>query len=369
MQFNKVIILVIGIFSVMTGCGTGFVDGWKDNDKEDSGLSPAQFCEMKDGYSWVNEACQKDSGLNLNDVGTEAQCKNIRDAFWTGEKCLHFSALVETQCGAFPELIWQAGFCNLKVKANCEAEGKFYKDGQCEDRPVVTFKGVLTQYLVRSGQLQPVEYSVTEGAVLTIANPTCEGFFALAGGKVVSSESFKVPENQAACEADLVGLKKGVESLVQKIKVTFSDGFQTYCADPDVDGAILYLTLKIMDALDAPDCAAAVKSLAQRTVIKFTGDVRISRLEPLAGLANVRMLEITGSTVEDLAPLASLTGLNWLDLSLGNVQDINALAGLKNLKHLFLENNPIAKKTSKTEKNCPTTASTNEAVRKFCLDK
>lgn len=361
-------IVLTGIFTV-AGCGTGFVDGWKDNGKEHSGLSPDQHCEMRDGYSWVNDSCQKDSGLNLNDVVSEAQCKNVRDAYWAGEKCQHFSALAESQCGTFSDLLWQNGYCSLKVKAECEGLGKFYKDGQCEDRPVATYKGTLTQHLVRSGQLQPVEYTVSEGAVLTIAGATCEGFFALADGKVISSEAFKLAENQAACEADLIAMKKGVESLVQKIKVTFSDGFLTHCSDPEVDVAILYMTLKIMDALESPDCAAAVKSLSLRTVIKFTGDRKVSRLEPLAGLSNVRMLEITGSSVEDISPVASLTGLNWLDLQNGKVNDLNALAGLKHLKYLFIDGNPIAEKSFKTEKNCPTTPATNEIVREFCLDK
>ena len=368
MHFSRMMCLVLGIIFVTAGCGTGFVDGWSDNEKQGSGMTPAEYCKSKGGHTWINGSCQKNTGFDLTQI-SEDQCKDIENAFWLGDKCRHYYELNESQCASYDNLKWHGEICDLKAKVECEESGKWYEAGECLERPILTLSGALEQNLVKSAQMEPVELGFSEGSLPSIKSTTCEGFFAISEGKLISNADYKIEDTQKSCVAKLVSVKRTVQSLIQTVTINFSEGFLSYCSDPKADIQILNLVWILMDELKAPDCATAMKSLSSVVSIQLVGDNQISRLEALSGLRNIRKVEIRNHLVEDVKPLSSLTNLGWLDLRNGKISDISALASLEHLRFLNLEQNPIAVKANKTEANCPTSASTNEAVRKFCLDK
>ena len=366
MRFTLSLTLILSFVSLLTSCG--FRDGWGEDEKPRSDKTAEQYCEENDGFSWVDGKCQKDSFLLDDGSLSETQCKNVKDAYWAGDKCSHYSKLAEETCLGFPELVWHGEVCAIKAKVDCEAAGKFYDETKCVDRPSVTFTGALNQNLVSNGQLEPIAYEVTQGAVLSIKDTTCDGFFALKDGKVVSNADFKLAEGKTSCEATLVALQRTIESVPHKVVAEFSNGFLSYCNDPNVDGAIFYITTELLELTEEGSCKAAAESLATKVKIRLVGDTMISRLEPFSGLNSLRHLEIRVHSIATIpASIANLSSLQWLDLREGKITDISALAGSKTIKYLYLEGNPIAIPANRTEKNCPTKAGTNEAVKTFCL--
>lgn len=351
------------------GAGKGFVEGWRDNSPQESGVSPEAFCESQEGYSWINGSCQKDSGLNLNEVTTEQQCINVKNAFWTDNKCLHYTQLSPGQCERFQELTWYGDGCDFRAKVECEQAGKFYKDGLCSERPEVTVTGDLEQSVTRSAAFAPVTFNLPEGGIIKIVDTSCQGYFVVSGQQITANKDFKLPENQSSCSARLVVVRNGIESNTFDMKVSFSSGFLTYCSEPEkLEAPVLYFTLVLFDELKAKDCAEAAVALSAQVAIAFANNRKISRLDALYGLTSLRMLEITGGSVVDLKPLASLPNLLWLDLSNNKIADLSPLAGHKTLQELYLAGNPLATgDVQKTEQNCPTSQGTNAAVKAFCL--
>ncbi|MGB2772552.1 MAG: leucine-rich repeat domain-containing protein, partial [Anaerolineae bacterium] len=57
----------------------------------------------------------------------------------------------------------------------------------------------------------------------------------------------------------------------------------------------------------------------------------------LAGLTQLTLLYLRGTSVSDLSALAGLTQLTQLDLSRTAVSDLSALAGLPNLTQLVID--------------------------------
>ena len=57
-------------------------------------------------------------------------------------------------------------------------------------------------------------------------------------------------------------------------------------------------------------------------------------ISPIAGLVNLKVLDLFGNNVSDLSPLAGLINLEWLTLERNNVSDLSPLAGLINLESL-----------------------------------
>ena len=67
---------------------------------------------------------------------------------------------------------------------------------------------------------------------------------------------------------------------------------------------------------------------------------QVSDLSPIAGLVNLKVLDLFGNNVSDLSPLAGLINLEWLTFERNNVSDLLPLAGLINLRFLgFSEGN------------------------------
>ncbi len=68
---------------------------------------------------------------------------------------------------------------------------------------------------------------------------------------------------------------------------------------------------------------------------------RITDLEPLGQLPNLRELYLQGNEIEKLAPLSSLKSLEILDLSSNLIADIGPLGSLTSLRELNLDDNEI----------------------------
>ena len=64
-------------------------------------------------------------------------------------------------------------------------------------------------------------------------------------------------------------------------------------------------------------------------------------LTPLAGLTNLNVLWLSDCFITDLTPLAGLTNVQFLTLVRNNIEDISPLAGLTNLRWLSLDGNWI----------------------------
>ena len=61
---------------------------------------------------------------------------------------------------------------------------------------------------------------------------------------------------------------------------------------------------------------------------------QVSDLSPIAGLVNLKVLDLFGNNVSDLSPLVGLINLEWLTFERNNVSDLSPLAGLINLRFL-----------------------------------
>ena len=68
----------------------------------------------------------------------------------------------------------------------------------------------------------------------------------------------------------------------------------------------------------------------------------ISNLSPLAGLTNLRELDLANNSISDISTVARLTNLTRLELMYNSISDISAVAGLTNLSTLRLYNNSIS---------------------------
>ncbi len=68
---------------------------------------------------------------------------------------------------------------------------------------------------------------------------------------------------------------------------------------------------------------------------------RITDIRPLAGLTNIEQLNLAYNGVSDVRALASLTPLQWLDLVHNEVADLAPLLGLGALRTLRISENPL----------------------------
>jgi hypothetical protein len=366
-RFTVSLSLLISSLTLLNSCG--FRDGWGEDEQVRSDMTAEQYCEANEGFSWVDEKCQKDSFL-LDDGGlSETQCKNVKDAYWVDQSCSHYSRLVEASCASFPELVWHGEVCAIRAKVECEAGGKLYDEGKCVERPAVTFTGSLKQSLERGGQLTPIAYQVSQGAVLTIKSTTCEGFFQLKDGKVVSNPEYKLEDSKTSCEANLVVLRRSTEVSSHTVVVDFGTGFLSYCNDQDADAAIFYTVKQLRKLTGKTDCKSAAEVLSTFSDIELEGVSLLSNLDPFSGLNNLISLAIVRHSVTTIPPsIAKLASLKWLDLRGGDIADISNLAGSTTIKYLYLDGNPIADAANRTEENCPTKEGINKALRDFCLN-
>ena len=85
-----------------------------------------------------------------------------------------------------------------------------------------------------------------------------------------------------------------------------------------------------------------LKHLTNLTELELTGTRQLSDISPLAGLINLRVLQLASCKISDVSSLAGLTKLERLRLEYNEISDISPLAGLTNLKILRLQYNRIS---------------------------
>ncbi len=78
------------------------------------------------------------------------------------------------------------------------------------------------------------------------------------------------------------------------------------------------------------------------TKLDLAGEKNFTRLAPLTGLTNLKILDLRNTQVSDAAPLAGLTNLQILYLRNTRVSDAAPLAGLTNLQYLGLSNTRVS---------------------------
>ena len=71
-------------------------------------------------------------------------------------------------------------------------------------------------------------------------------------------------------------------------------------------------------------------------------DNQISDISPIAGLINLRELEINRNIISDISPVRGLTNLTLLVFKGNQISDISPIAGLINLRGLYISDNPIS---------------------------
>ena len=77
----------------------------------------------------------------------------------------------------------------------------------------------------------------------------------------------------------------------------------------------------------------------------------ISDIRPLAALTNLAELSLKWNRIADIHLLAELTNLRTLDLSYNNISDIRPLANLTQLRTLWIQENPVTDFTRLSELN------------------
>lgn len=99
--------------------------------------------------------------------------------------------------------------------------------------------------------------------------------------------------------------------------------------------------------LDGTDCSdlMPIMSLVKLQHLSCS-DTKVHDLTPLRGLADLRHLDFSNTKVHNLAPLKGLTQLRHLDCSQTSVQDLTPLLRLRRLKHLDLQRTPVSDLTA-----------------------
>ena len=332
--FRLVVVMVL--VSAATGCGTGFVNGWRE-EKEPTG-TPAERCERREGYSWVGSECKKDSGLDLGDVTAEEQCKQIENAGWFNNTCVAYEKLNAEQCATIDAWGWLDGKCRTDAEIACLAvEGKTYLNGQCLDRPVLTTDGDLQQSIVAGFAIEPISMLPAPGSTVSISSQTCKGFFKIAANKLESSNGTELDPNVKKCEATVVASSQLATSEPVKVLVTIQAGFLRICDEDRRNNTVRLL----MNVLDATDCADGAAELAKwEKPIVATGAL-LEDLRPFAGLRNLKKLVFDNNRIKDVKALSGLTGLEYLDITDNDVDDLRPLANLTQLGIVYAAGNPL----------------------------
>ena len=85
---------------------------------------------------------------------------------------------------------------------------------------------------------------------------------------------------------------------------------------------------------------ATLAGLTELRVLNLAG-TGIADLAPLSGLTGLEVLDLSSNAITDVGPLSRLTGLERLDLSSNRVADVSALSGLTGLTVLLLDGNEV----------------------------
>lgn len=109
------------------GCGSGFVQGWRD----DAAQTDQDRCERREGWLWQGETCARYREADLSLVDERQVCEQIADAEWIGDQCLRHSELSLTQCETFSDLTWEDERCMSLTEYTCRIEDKVYEYDKC----------------------------------------------------------------------------------------------------------------------------------------------------------------------------------------------------------------------------------------------
>jgi Leucine-rich repeat (LRR) protein len=85
-----------------------------------------------------------------------------------------------------------------------------------------------------------------------------------------------------------------------------------------------------------------LQHLVNLTELNLWGSNQIRDISPLAGLTQLRVLQLGGNPVSDITPLENLVNLEELRMSDCNVSDLTPLTNLTKMSHLTLRNNQIS---------------------------
>ena len=123
---------------------------------------------------------------------------------------------------------------------------------------------------------------------------------------------------------------------LKSLEVTYTDTLS------DLSPLAGLAQLRRLDLVDTS--VSDLSPLAGLTNLQYLRLLRttVSDLSPLAGLTNLNYLGLSGTSVSDLSPLEGLTNLNNLSLNDNNISDLSFLVGLTNLKRLYLDDNNIS---------------------------
>ncbi len=122
-------------------------------------------------------------------------------------------------------------------------------------------------------------------------------------------------------------------------------------ADPSEQAAVFEVFASVVRPVDlghlslrgarALSDVSPLAGLANLEILDLSG-TGVSDVSPLAGLANLEILYLSGTGVSDVSPLSGLANLEFLSLSGTGVSDVSPLAGLANLKLLNLSGTGVS---------------------------
>lgn len=274
---------------VLAACGSPFVKGWR-NDNEDT-RTPEEKCDAIKGRSWDNGSCVEDKNISLTERN-EVTCKLIETAIWIDDSCLAYETLSEDQCARAANPAWTFyGSCMPAKRAACLQQGADFS--YIGDRCVKS-----------------------DPTPVTPPDPTASGFLAL-------------------------------------------------CQNPKTIDASNTIA-KLLKELKETECDKAAKALSEINSIDMT-DANIVDVSPLAGLPKLTSVILAGnSQFKDVKSLAAIPNLRLLDLSGTAVDDVSALAHHAKLSFALMDGTPLKVVGPKTSDNCPTGEGINAWVNLFC---
>jgi hypothetical protein len=344
-----------------TACGTPFVKGWGHQSVTSD---PVAACAKRSGYIWRSDiqACVEDASVDRGTIKTEAQCEQVPDSMWTGNACVKYADLTSAdQCAKVPASagwtwVEKAKKCEPAAQADCEAKGEALGKNGCVAVPTLTLSGApASQNLSIGDSIQPITVTASAGLKVTLEAQSCPNFFSIgANNQVTSAPVDATIAGKGGCDAALSGTEAGVsEPVTQKLTVTVpTAGFLSLCnklqgsaaaQDADLENQVTVSALEELAGTNV--CADADKKLSDMTSMDLK-DLRLTKLDALAGFSKLQFLHLQGNDIQSLAPIAALPSLQWIGMS-GNS---------------FLE-----VKANRTAINCPTAAKTNVGVRTYCL--
>lgn len=356
MRANLVLIFALAILT--QACGTGFVKGWrKDVPERDAETQ----CHDRDGWSWVNNECQKNGAFSLTDVTSEADCKRLPDSGWFEGSCLAYTQLNEDQCASIGgSWEWRDNRCQSKDRRLCEADGKVWKDDQCLVRPTLaTDGGERHQEIVLGIAMDPIVLKPSVGALAVVTRETCPGFTKIDGNKLVRDDKVEAPLDATTCVVELIATLGELTSEPVLVELDLRNGFATACDAGE------HTASQIVRQLQRASCKDALTALKDLEKLALANS-QITDLSALRGLRKLKWLDLQGNPgLADLAPIAALPMIGGLDLTGTGVENVTAIKNIATVTFLYLDGTPLAKAGAKNENNCPTDG-TNLAVKRFC---